>query len=318
MTSSHYPEIEKELVLLEEFIRKNVRSRNRLLNEAVRSIVQSGGKRLRPAFVILASQFGKYNSKKVIPAAAAIEILHTATLIHDDVVDRTKIRRGQVTISEEFGVDMAVYVGDYLYTKAVLLLAGNVPEKRLAILAKGIKAICEGEVDQFEHKYSIDTSVITYLKRIGRKTAVLFGSACALGADIAKCPEKISRSLVKFGLYYGMAFQIKDDINNYTKSRYEEGKPVGNDILEGVITLPVILGLRLNPKLREPLRNFLDKRGNVQEEEAAHVVELIKESGGIEESRVLLNKYIERALKELQNLPDNEYKKAFERIIKDL
>lgn len=318
MSSSHYPEIEKELVLLEEFIQKNIRSRNRLLNEAVSSIVKSGGKRLRPAFVILASQFGKYNRKKVIPAAAAIEILHTATLIHDDVVDRTKFRRGQVTISEKFGVDMAVYVGDYLYTKAVLLLAGNVPEKRLSILAKGIKAICEGEVDQYQHKYSIDTSVYTYLKRIGRKTAVLFSAACALGAYIAKCPQEVSRSLVKLGLYYGMAFQIKDDINNYTKAQYEEDKPVGNDILEGIITLPVILGLKLKPELREPLKNFLDKKGNVTEDEAARVVQLIKESGGVEESRVFLNKYVEKALKEIQNLPDNEYKKAFERIIKAL
>lgn len=301
--------------MIEEFIYKNVRSRNRLLNETVSEIVQSGGKRLRPAFVILASQFGKYNRKKVIPAAAAIEILHTATLVHDDIIDRTKFRRGRVTISEKFGVDMAVYVGDYLYTKAVLLLAGNVPEKRLGILAKGIKAICEGEVDQYQHKYSIETSVFTYLKRIGRKTAVLFSSACALGADIAKCPEKISRSLVKFGFYYGMAFQIKDDINNYTKAQYEEDKPVGNDILEGIITLPVILGLRLKPELRDILQSFLDKRGDIDGEDAASVVELIKKSGGIEQSRSLLNKYIEKAIKELENLPDNEYKKAFERII---
>ncbi|GAE86834.1 polyprenyl synthetase family protein [Acetivibrio straminisolvens] len=136
MLLSHYPEIEKELALIEEFIYKNVRSRNRLLNETVSEIVQSGGKRLRPAFVILASQFGKYNRKKVIPAAAAIEILHTATLVHDDIIDRTKFRRGRVTISEKFGVDMAVYVGDYLYTKAVLLLAGNVPEKRWVFLQK--------------------------------------------------------------------------------------------------------------------------------------------------------------------------------------
>ncbi|HHV29044.1 polyprenyl synthetase family protein [Acetivibrio mesophilus] len=315
MPWSHYPEIEEELILLEEFIQKNIRSRNQLINEAVNDIVQSGGKRLRPAFVILASQFGKYNRKKVIPAAAAIEILHTATLVHDDVIDRTKLRRGQVTVSEKFGMDMAVYVGDYLYTKAVLLLAGNVPEKKLGIIAKGVKAICEGEVDQYQHKYSIDTSVFTYLKRISRKTAVLFGAACALGADIANCSQKVAKSLIKFGFYYGMAFQIKDDINNYTKTQYEEEKPVGNDILEGIITLPVILGLRSKPDLKEDLQSFLNKRGNATEEEAAHVIELIKESGGIEQSRTLLNKYIERATRELQNLPDNKHRKAFERIV---
>lgn len=318
MPWSHYPEIEEELIGLEEFIQKNVRSRNRLLDETVNDIVQSGGKRLRPAFVILASKFGKYNKKMVIPVAAAIEILHTATLVHDDVIDRTKIRRGQITVSEKHGVDMAVYVGDYLYTKAVLLMSGNVPAKKLGIIAKGVKAICEGEVDQFQHKYLIDTSVFTYLKRIARKTAVLFSSACALGADISNCPKKISRSLIRFGFYYGMAFQIKDDINNYTKTQYEIDKPVGNDIIEGVITLPVIMGLKQNPDLKGTLQNFLNKRGNISEEEAYSVLELIKKSGGIEASGTLLHKYIERASRELQKLPDNKYRKAFERIINTL
>lgn len=315
---SNYPEIEKELILVEEFIKKNVKSRNRLLMGAVYDLIQSGGKRLRPAFVILASKFGRYNRKKVIPAAGAVEILHTATLVHDDIIDKTKIRRGNKTVSEKLGTDMAVYVGDYLYTKAVLMLSENVPANKLGMVAKGIKAICEGEVDQYQYKYDIDTSAYTYLKRISRKTGVLFSSACVLGADISKCSRRVSRNLSKFGLYYGIAFQIKDDIDNLVQSVHEAGKPVGNDILEGIVTLPVIMALKMTPDLKKIVSEFMSKKGEVSSEKLIHVIELIKKSGGIDVSREILNKYIDKGLSALDNLPDNIYKGIFSSIINGL
>ncbi|MFZ5988192.1 MAG: polyprenyl synthetase family protein [Bacillota bacterium] len=315
---ANYPEIKDELILVEESISESVKSKNKLLEEAVGSLVRAGGKRLRPAFVILASKFGRYNRRKIIPVASAVEILHTATLVHDDVIDRTKLRRGKITVSEKFGVDMAVYTGDFLYTKAVLMLSGNLPVDKLALVAKGIKMICEGEVDQYQDKYNINISVFTYLKRIIRKTAVLFSAACSLGADISGCSNRVSRKLSRFGLYYGIAFQIKDDIDNFVQLKDVLGKPVGNDIAEGVVTLPAIMGIRKKDSIRKSLYEFMNKKGNVTIEELNNITEMIKDSGGIDESISLLNRYIERGLKVLGELPHSKYRKVFENIITDL
>lgn len=308
-------EIINELEEVEKYIIKSVASRNKMLEEAVNSVVKSGGKRLRPTMVIVASKFGKYNAKKVIPVAAAVEILHTATLIHDDIIDKARIRRGNVTVSEKYGADMAVYTGDYLFTKSVLMLSGNVSLSRLNIVARGIKTICEGEVDQFQNKYNINSSVYSYLKRIGRKTAVLFGASCALGADIARCSPSIAKSLARFGFYYGTAFQIKDDIENFTSSKKGTDKPYGNDIMEGIITLPVIYALDRNQNIKKELIDFLNKRGKASKSELDEMIGLILNSGGIEDAAKLVDKYIEKGLDMLKGLPENKYKNFLAELI---
>lgn len=305
---SKYPEIANELQLVEKTIIENVYSKNSLLNSITKELVNSGGKRLRPAFVILSAKFGEYDKKKVIKLAGAIEILHTATLVHDDIIDRSKLRRGIQTVSEKYGIDMAIYTGDFLFTKAIMLLSDSIPLDNLEILAKGIKTICEGEVSQFQDKFNLDVSILSYIKRISRKTAVMFSAACALGADISKCSEDLKKNLAKFGLYYGIAFQIKDDLNNIISDVGTSGKPVGSDFMEGVITLPVIYTLKQNKETRSILEKFIGKKDKMTLDDIKVVTDIVKESGGIDRSVKLLKKYMDRGINVLKDVPDNKYR----------
>jgi len=313
-----YPEIASELQLVEKTIRENVHSKNKLLNSITEELVASGGKRLRPAFVILSAKFGEYDANKVIKLAGAIEILHTATLVHDDVIDRSKLRRGKMTVSEKYGADMAIYTGDFLFTKAIMLLSGNVPLENLDALARGVKTICEGEVSQFQDKFNLDVSIFSYIKRISRKTAVMFGAACALGADLAKCSDDIKKNLVKFGLYYGIAFQIKDDLDNIISDVETSGKPVSSDFMEGIITLPVIYALRQNKDARDILEKLAGKRNGMTFDDVKTVTEIVKNSGGIDSSVKLLRKYVDRGINALKAIPDNPYKYIFYDLINSL
>jgi heptaprenyl diphosphate synthase len=313
-----YPEIAGELKLVEECIKKNSCSRNKLLLEVTRDLIEAGGKRIRPGFAVISSKFGKYDRQKVIHLAGALEILHTATLVHDDIIDRSQLRRGKVTVSAKYGADIAVYTGDFLLTKAVLMLSRNIPVEKLEKIAKAIKSICEGEVDQFQDMYKINITVMTYLKRINRKTAILFGAACGLGAEISDCSADIVRNLTQFGINYGMAFQIKDDLNDYLSDVEESGKPVGNDIIKGTVTLPLIYALNKSQEVRKLVSKLFEDRGKITTEDMSKINALIRDCGGMDYSRKVLRKYIKRGIKNLRKLPDNKYRSILEELINKL
>lgn len=319
---SKYPEIRNELKMTEDFIIKSMHSRNHLLNDIITDLVQAGGKRLRPAFVLISSKFGKKQgrttSRRVVSLAGAFELLHTATLVHDDIIDRSKLRRGRITVSERYGMEMAVYVGDYLFTKSVLMLSDVISNMKLDIVAKSIKTICEGEVDQYQDKYNPYTTFFSYLKRISRKTAVLFSAACAAGGSLALSTPKTIRNLTKFGFYYGIAFQIRDDLNDFLLDTSTSDKPVNKDILEGIMTLPLIFAVEGNRGLTETLAGVFAKRSEITEEDVRLIMELVKENRGIEKAINILEKYIERGRQVLKKLPDNTYREMFEGLICDL
>lgn len=315
---SDYPEIGNELELVEVYIKKNISSRNRLLSQVAGELVRAGGKRLRPAFVIISAKYGKYDSEKVISAAGAIEILHSATLVHDDIIDRSKLRRGKETVSEKYGVDMAVYTGDFLFTKAILMLSKDIQVEKLDMVAKAIKSICEGEVDQYQERYRADASVFTYLKRIKRKTAILFGAACGMGSYIGECPREVSLKLAKFGMYYGMAFQIRDDINDYVSSESKSGKPVEKDLMEGVVTLPVIYAIKNSSPIKKIVEDVLEKRSMITSKDVMEVYKLVRDYKGVEEAKKLLEKYVYKALQMLQALPDSRYNKILAELVRKL
>lgn len=315
---SKYPEIENELVLVEELIRKSISSRNKLLSQIVNELVQAGGKRLRPAFVLISAKIGRYDRKKALAMAGALEILHTATLVHDDIIDRSQLRRGRVTVSEKYGADMAVYTGDFLFTRAIQMLSKDISIDKLEVVAGSIKTICEGEVDQYQGRFNINTSVIAYLKRIQRKTAILFGAASAVGAQIGECPKSMAIKLGRFGLFYGMAFQIKDDINDFMSSEGSSGKPVEKDLREGVITLPIIYAIQNDSQLRTIVEESLQKGTSITTEDVMEICRLVREYKGVEEARKLQEKYIQKGLKELSALEDSAYKKIFAELIAEL
>lgn len=300
-----YPEIADEMKAVEEFIKSNTTSRNKLLADVAGALVGAGGKRLRPAFVILSAKFGSYDREKVLPFAGAVEILHTATLVHDDIIDRAKMRRGIPTVSKKYGVDMAVYTGDFLFTKAVLMLSKNVSADRLDLVARAVKTICEGEVDQFQERYDIETSVLSYMKRINKKTAVLFAASCLLGAQASECGEEISKRLARFGFCFGMAFQIRDDLLDFMSEYEATGKPSGNDLRGGVVTLPVIYALRSSGSLKEIFKSYAGNRGRLSIEDYRLIDQLVRDSGGIKASERMLERYIVRGIKALDGLPEN-------------
>ena len=318
-----YPEIHDELKKVEVIIKENIKSRNKLLTEVCRELVLAGGKRLRPAFVIISSKFGEYNGEKATTLAGALEILHTATLVHDDVIDRSKLRRGKETVSERYGIDMAIYTGDFLFTKALMLLTSykGIDLKGIEkpeIAAKAIKMICEGEVDQYQQRFDPGITTFTYLKRICRKTAVLFAAACSMGAWSAGCPEDTVRILGKFGMYYGMAFQIRDDLIDFVSDSKKEGKPVIKDINEGVITLPVIYAISKDYHIRDIIKRISADEISLASRDMKDVLHIVNRSGGIEYSRKMLDKYIARGLKEIRKLPSNKYTDIFSELIQSL
>lgn len=303
-----YPELGENLDKVETIIESSLKSKNKPLEKLLKTLSNAGGKRLRPAFVILSAGFGKARDDRLWTAAAGIEILHMATLVHDDIIDDAGMRRGKSTINRLHGDKMAVYMGDYLLTRAVSLLSKAVPEKRLEQIAKGIKSICEAEVEQFCSRFDTGVSIVTYLKRIGRKTAAMFSFSCAEGAFLSKTPQKHVRNLAKFGFYYGMAFQIQDDILNLTQDIEKTGKPKGNDIQEGVITLPLILALRKNKEFSGRVEQMLASK-KLEQKDVEWIIEEITRLGGIDEARTWIDRYVQKALKMLKPLPNKPEKK---------
>ena len=301
-----YPEIADEMKAVEEFIKSNTTSRNRLLADIAGALVGAGGKRLRPAFVILSAKFGSYDREKVLPLAGAVEILHTATLVHDDIVDRAGTRRGIPTVSQKYGIDMAVYTGDFLFTKAILMLSKNVSTDKLDLVGRAVKTICEGEVDQFQERYDMETSILSYLKRINKKTAILFAASCLVGAQASECSDETTKKLARFGFCFGMAFQIRDDLLDFLSDYEATGKPVGNDLPGGVVTMPVIYALRSNSRLKEMFKGYAGKKGKFSIEDYRLVSEMVRDSGGIEASTLMLGRYIDRGVKALDRLPENQ------------
>ncbi len=305
-----FPDLYNNLLEVEHCIKKNIVSRNELLTQAAMETVCAGGKRLRPAFVILAASLGKFDKKKVIPVASAVEVLHTATLIHDDVLDDSFFRRGKETIYKKYGTDMSIYCGDYLYTRAVTMLSNTLSNKKLGIAAKAINTICEGEVDQFRDKYKLTLSVPNYLKRISRKTAILFAASCALGSACSKCDEELSKTLTRIGFYYGMIFQLVDDAKDYLCDDKECGKPIKNDLSKGIITLPAIYACKNNQYVAELLKQLSESEG-ISHEDLGILVKGILDSGGIDYTKELIKKYHDRAQRYISMLPNGEAKKIF-------
>jgi heptaprenyl diphosphate synthase len=307
-----YEDIDK----IDAFIRKTLKANQNILNEAVNDLLSAGGKRLRPIMVLLAGRFGKYKEEHLIPLAAAIEIMHMATLVHDDIIDEAELRRGRPTTRSRWGNDVAVFTGDFLFTRAFSLVTQAVSQENMHYLSNAIKAVCEGEVDQFESRYRVNVSIYGYLKRICRKTAVLFSLSCQTGASEAKCKRETVRYLRKFGLDFGMAFQITDDILDFTGSQNEVGKPLCSDFVEGVYTLPVIYTM-MNSEYKEEMEKYIGRR-DLSDVDIKTVGRLVKESGGLDQATRLALRYLERCRRSLDALPDNQAKGALQELVEEL
>lgn len=281
-----------------------------LIQDVARHIVSSGGKRLRPLMVLLCAQACGYTGQEQHELATVIEFIHTATLLHDDVVDKTHLRRGHKTANDLWGNSASILVGDFLYSRAFQILAkrANVPVTR--VLANSTNTIAEGEVLQLIHQRDSELGKEHYLKVIERKTAELFQAASEIGAILGKPDDSEQQAAMRqFGHDFGIAYQIIDDILDYTADPEQSGKALGNDLQEGKVTLPLLRLLETSDNTQQTLVRDAISKG-ADETQCCALVQAVANSDARTYCINEANRYIDSALKQLDTLPHSEAKAA--------
>ncbi|MBM7604429.1 heptaprenyl diphosphate synthase [Metabacillus crassostreae] len=307
-----YSFLNSDLSIIEQELEKTSVSEYSLLKEANLELLQAGGKRIRPVFVLLSSMFGEYNINKVKYVAVALETIHMASLVHDDVIDDAEMRRGKPTVKSRWDNRIAMYTGDYLLARSLEVMTNIDDPLAHKILSKAIVEVCLGEIEQIKDKYRFDQSFRTYLKRIKRKTALLIAVSCQLGAVSSGASKEIHQKLYWFGYFVGMSFQITDDILDFTSTEKDLGKPVGSDLLQGNITLPVLFALEIPEIKREIVKITNETTPN----EIEPVLEMILASDVIEQSAKVSDQYLKKAFDILETLPRNRARSTLHSIAK--
>lgn len=305
--------IEEELRIFESKFKEAVRSNVPMLDRIMRYIVKRKGKQLRPMFVFLSAKlFGEVN-ESTYRAASLVELLHTATLVHDDVVDDSLERRGFFSVYALWKNKVSVLVGDYLLAKGLLLSLDNDDFRILQILSNAVRQMSEGELLQIEKSRSLNLDEAVYFEIIKNKTASLLASGCAAGAWSTTQDEAISQKLKDFGEKVGIAFQIKDDLFDYSSNNV--GKPTGNDIKEKKLTLPLIYTLNSIDKPTRRKIIYIIKNQNTDKEKIKYVMQTVAQNGGIDYTINKMQQYKTEALHILQTFPDSEIKTGFEQLV---
>lgn len=311
------PDIQADLETVLAIIQRTCRTSEASLNESVDYLTRTGGKMLRPALVMIGSRFGpeptSEKRKQLLHLAAAIEVLHLATLVHDDIVDESPLRRGQPTIQARFGKDHAVYMGDHLLCQCFILLADQeVSPEILKAIARAVSKVCQGEIRQYRHRHDTGISRREYFRIIAGKTAALFVFSLSAGAGVGGADERTIRRLARIGFCIGMAFQIADDLLDYEGDPAVFGKPLLADLTQGNYTLPVIHALEGSWKDRVlPLLSV----DGMTLENATRLRQYLLASGALQASQDTVEKYIRRAMKYLNRLPQNSGHEALEDLL---
>ncbi len=308
---SLYGPVAEDLELVEDTLDLLIRSDFAPLEEMLRHVLQRGGKRMRPAIALLAGGFGDSDPDQQVPLAASIELLHTATLIHDDVIDDAAARRGRATANSLFDNAASVMLGDYMFATAAELVArtGNVPVIRL--FAETLRVMAQGELDQDISAYDAASGTLRhYYRRIYGKTASLFATAGAGGAMMAHCPAETIEALRSYGRTLGMAFQIVDDVLDFSGTEETLGKPVGSDLLGGTLTLPAILLLDAEPEHNPVRALFATEDAEARQRLLETVLDRIRHGGILERSQAMARDWRDQALAALQPLPDTPHRTA--------
>ena len=298
-----FNEIKSDLQVLDKKLQKVVSAEDLFLSQMASYLLKAGGKRLRPAFAFLSARFYNYKLENVLPLAVALELIHMASLVHDDVVDAAATRRGVPTVRAKWGNRMSMHVGDWIFAKSLMMISEY---EKIPMVAKTLSQIsvkmCEGEIQQISSAYKVEQTIKDYFYRIERKTALLISASCQLGAVVCGAPEAIHLPLKRFGYKIGIAFQIVDDVLDLSADQKELGKPVGGDLRQGIITLPMIYALK-NSAYRERLSVIIQKHSK-SEEEIQEAISLISKSGGIDYANSVVDRYVTRAKEELEHLPN--------------
>ena len=306
--------IGEELNIFEKKFADSVKSHAPLLDRIMNYIIKRKGKQLRPMFVFLSAKLNAPINERTYRAAALVELLHTATLVHDDVVDESLERRGFFSINAIWKNKIAVLVGDYLLSKGLLLSTENNDFEHLKIVSEAVKQMSEGELLQIEKSRNLNLDEVVYFEIIRNKTASLLSAACAVGACTTSNDNAIISRMKAFGEKVGIAFQIKDDLFDYGTD--DIGKPTGNDIKEKKLTLPLIYTLNNIEKSKKRELINIVKNENNNPKRVKYLVEKVTETGGIQYAQNKMNFYRDEALRILYEFPEGEVRQALEKLVR--
>jgi octaprenyl-diphosphate synthase len=298
--------VAEDLRRIDQVIIERLASDVALVNQVAQYIVGGGGKRLRPLSVVLAARACGYAGDKHVDAAAIIEFIHTATLLHDDVVDSSDRRRGRDTANHVFGNEASVLVGDYLYSRAFQMMVGLGNLRIQEVMANATNTIAEGEVLQLMNAHDPDTTEERYLEVIYRKTAKLFEAGAQVAAILSGAPPDVEQAMIAYGRHLGTAFQLVDDSLDYTADGTELGKNVGDDLAEGKPTLPLIYAMAHSSVDDTARLRLAVENGGVEELEA--VTRAIESAGGLEYTARLARREADLAIDALSRLPESAYR----------
>ena len=306
--------IAEELRVFDAVFKDSVKSHTPLLDRIMRYVVRTKGKQLRPMFVILSAKLTGQVTDATYRAASLVELLHTASLVHDDVVDESAERRGFFSIYALWKTKISVLVGDYLLAKGMLLSLDNNDFTILQIMSRAVKQMSEGELLQMEKSRSLNIDEETYFTIIRGKTASLLASACSAGAYSATNNNEMAEKMRQFGEWVGIAFQIKDDLFDYGTD--DVGKPTGNDIKEKKLTLPLIYTLSKADKATKRELIYIIKNQNRIKSKIAFIINKVQLAGGITYAEQKMNEYRDKALSIIHEFPESQVRQTLEDLVR--
>lgn len=295
--------VEQELSDVDRYLLDFFKNEPDHIKISFKYLLNAGGKRIRPAFALLSANFGKASDNKVIPLAAALELIHMASLIHDDVIDRSELRRGKPTLKALYGNNFSLHMGVFLFVKALNIIEKYKNPQINHLLTRASVKICQGEIEQLDSAFNMYQNIRSYFYKVKRKTSLLIALSCQVGALAADAPAQAVHCLGRYGHYLGMAYQIKDDVLDYISEEKTMGKPVGNDIQQGILTLPVIYVMQNGDhNTRIQLNKIINKRC-LTRDDVESAVEIVKRTRAIDYSLAVANKYVDKSIRELECLP---------------
>lgn len=308
-----YRHLKKDLQEIEHELSAAIVTEQPLLNDASHHLLHAGGKRIRPIFVLLGGHFGDYSIEKLKRVAVPLELIHMATLVHDDVIDNAETRRGQKTVKAEWDNRVAMHTGDYILARALRIITELTNPDVHRVLSDAIVEMAKGEIEQIRDFFNWRQNIRQYLRRIRRKTALLIAVSCQLGGMVSGAQPKYVRALYHYGYNAGMAFQITDDVLDFTGTAKQLGKPAGSDLRQGNVTLPVLYTMaHAQEKQKEQLHAFLQSGGKAYPID--DMVEMIKNSVGIRLAQNLAKTYLNKAMHALNDLPSSSSRHSLKQI----
>ncbi|EIT86590.1 heptaprenyl diphosphate synthase component II [Fictibacillus macauensis ZFHKF-1] len=308
-----YSHVKNDLQQIEQELERVICADHPILEQASSQLLKAGGKRIRPVFVLLSARFGDYDFANARRVAAALETIHMASLVHDDVIDNAELRRGSQTVKAQYDNKVAMYTGDFLFAKAIELMTNVHQIAAHQVLSYSMKEMCLGEIQQIKEQFDLEQNIRQYLRRIKRKTALLIAVSCQLGAISSNTAIPLQQKLYRFGYNVGMSYQIIDDILDFTGTEKELGKPAGGDLRQGNITLPVFYAMEMVPTLKEQIKAYY---ASPSEEELQRILAIIKKSGSIKRASKASQAYLAGALSIAQQFPAGQTKNSMIKIAK--